>query len=151
MQEKMNRRAWLYSVSSLVLAPAAAYAQTATAEPNLPTKKVLLHVHTEKVADWTDALKRAQGYMKSSAKPYDTYVEILATGDGLKLVKQGSAVHESVMKALEADITFVACYASMKANHMPIDQLHPGVGTVPSGGREKLARKNAGWDIQVVG
>jgi len=50
-----------------------------------------------------------------------------------------------VMASLDKDVSFVACHASMKTNHMSIDQLHEGVGTVPSGSREIMMRKAEGW------
>jgi hypothetical protein len=72
---------------------------------------------------------------------------VLHTGDGLKLVDKNSPQSHDVMNSLDQDVSFVACHASMKSNHMTIDQLHSGVGTVPSGSREIAMRKSNGWTI----
>ena len=74
-------------------------------------------------------------------------VEILATGDGLKLIDKGNPMTSEISKSLVKDVSFVACHASMKTNHMEDSQLAAGVGTVPSGGREMAARKAQGWAV----
>jgi uncharacterized protein len=112
----------------------------------VPQERVLIHVHSDDPADWRAAVEKANAYM-SNAKPYTTVVEILATGDGLKLVDKNSQQTRDVMNSLDQDVSFVACHASMKSNHMTIDQLHSGVGTVPSGSREIAMRKSSGWTI----
>lgn len=144
----MNRRT-LLRFASLILVPAAILAQSAAPAPpqNQPTQKILIHVGTDKPENWQAALKKANDLMASSAKPYDTYVEILATGDGLKLIDKSNPMTSAVAKSLDKDISFVACHASMKTNHMEDSQLATGVGTVPSGGREMAARKAQGWTV----
>jgi uncharacterized protein len=114
--------------------------------PALPQERILIHAHSDNPADWQAALEKADSYM-SNAKPHNTVVEILATGDGLKLVDKNSPQSHDVMNSLDRDVSFVACHASMKSNHMTIDQLHSGVGTVPSGSREIAMRKSNGWTI----
>ena len=144
----MTRRSWILRVCSLLLVPAGLIAQSGAPAPqNQPTQKVLIHVGTASPENWQAALNKANGLMASSAKPYDTYVEILATGDGLKLVDKSSPMASEVSKSLDKDVTFVACHASMKMNHMKDSQLAAGVGTVPSGGREIAARKAQGWTV----
>ena len=84
----------------------------------------------------------------SSAKPGSTVVEMLVTGDGLKLIDKGNGSMTAPMAAsLDKDVSYVACHNSMKANGMTIDQLDPGVGTVPSGGREMAMKKAEGWTV----
>ncbi len=148
----MTRRNWIFRFCSLLLVPAGLLAQSAApAAPataqNQPTQKVLIHVGTNSPENWQAALKKADDLMASSAKPYDTYVEILATGDGLKLIDKGNPMTSEISKSLDKDVTFVACHASMKTNHMEDSQLATGVGTVPSGGREMAARKAQGWTV----
>lgn len=146
----MTRRSWIFRLSSLLLVPAGLIAQQAAAPavtPNQPTQRVLIHVHSDKPEDWQAALKKANDLMTSSAKPYDTRVEILATGDGLKLIDKKSALGNDVTSAVGKDVSFVACHASMRSNKMADDQLQTGVGTVPSGGREIAARKAEGWTV----
>jgi len=148
----MTRRNWIFRFCSLFLVPAGLIAQgSAAAAPstpqNQPTQKILIHVGTADPQNWKAALKKANDLMTSSAKPYDTYVEILATGDGLKLVDKSSPMASEISKSLDKDVTFVACHASMKMNHMEDSQLAAGVGMVPSGGREIAARKAQGWTI----
>ena len=146
----MTRRNWILRVCSLSLIPAGLLAQSgAPAAPpqNQPTQKILIHVGTSSPENWQAALKKANDLMASSAKPYDTYVEILATGDGLKLIDKSSPMTSEVAKSVDKDVMFVACHASMKSNHMEDSQLASGVGTVPSGGREMTARKAQGWTV----
>ena len=84
----------------------------------------------------------------SSAKPGSTVVEMLVTGDGLKLIDKGNGTMIGPMAAsLNKDVSYVACHNSMKANHMEISQLDAGVGTVPSGGREMAMKQAEGWTM----
>jgi intracellular sulfur oxidation DsrE/DsrF family protein len=144
----MNRRNWMLSLCSSLLIPAGLLAQTAApaAAPSVPTNRILIHVYSDKPEQWQAAIKQANEYM-SAAKPNTTLVEVLATGDGLKMIDKDNALKAEVMGSLDKDVSFVACHASMKANHMAIDQLHEGVGTVPSGGREIIMRKAEGWTM----
>jgi intracellular sulfur oxidation DsrE/DsrF family protein len=123
-------------------------AQTAApaTAPTVPTQRILIHVYSDKPEAWQASVQKANEYM-SSAKPGTTLVEVLATGDGLKLIDKDGALKNDVAGSLDKDVSFVACHASMKANHMSIDQLHSGVGTVPSGGREMAMRKAEGWTM----
>ena len=148
----MTRRTWMSRFCLLLLVPAGLLSQgpapLAPATPqNQPTQKVLIHVGTDSPENWQASLKKANDLMASSAKPYDTYVEILATGDGLKLIDKNNPMTSEISKSLDKDVNFVACHASMKTNHMEDSQLATGVGTVPSGGREMAARKAQGWTI----
>ena len=117
----MTRRNWIFRFCSLLLVPASLLAQSpAPAAPaipqNQPTQKVLIHVGTSSPENWQAALKKANDLMASSAKPYDTYVEILATGDGLKLIDKTNPGTSEISKSLDKDVMFVACHASMKTN-----------------------------------
>lgn len=148
----MTRCNWMFRFCFLLLFPAGLLAQgaasAAQASPqNQPTQKVLIHVGTNSPENWQAALKKANDLMASSAKPYDTYVEILATGDGLRLIDKDNPMTIEISKSLDKDVSFVACHASMKTNDMEISQLARGVGTVPSGGREIAARKAQGWTV----
>ena len=148
----MTRRISMFRFCFLLLLPAGLLSQssaprTPAIPQNQPTQKVLIHVGTDSPENWQAALKKANDLMASSAKPYDTYVEILATGDGLKLIDKNNPMTSEISKSLDKDVTFVACHASMKTNHMEDSQLATGVGTVPSGGREMAARKAQGWTI----
>ncbi|MGI4855283.1 MAG: hypothetical protein ACRYF4_14725 [Janthinobacterium lividum] len=124
-------------------------AQSATpaAAPVPPSQKVLIHIHSDNPADWQAAMDKANATM-SSAKPGSTVVEMLITGDGLKLInKDNSSMTGPMGASLDKDVSYVACHASMKANHMEIGQLDAGVGTVPSGGREMAMKKAEGWTM----
>ncbi|SEB60533.1 DsrE family protein [Terriglobus roseus] len=144
----MTRSNWIFSLCSPLLISSSLMAQTAAPAPapTIPANRILIHVYSDKPADWQGAVTKANDYM-SSAKPGTTLVEILATGDGLKLVDKDNPMQAEVMGSLNKDVSFVACHASMNAHHMGIDQLHSGVGTVPSGGREMAQRKAEGWTM----
>lgn len=135
--------------ASIILMPAAVLAQQAAAPaapPVPPTQKVLIHVHSNDPKVWQASLDKADSIMSTAPKG-TAVVEILATGDGLKLVNKDLQGQGIVTGSLDKDVSFVACHASMKANHMEISQLHSGVGTVPSGGREKAMKKAEGWTV----
>ena len=145
----MIRRAAL--AASLFLLPGSLLAQSAAsaALPTtvVPAQKILIHIHSDQPADWQAAMDKANGMM-SSAQPGSTVVEMLVTGDGLKLIDKGNASMTGPMAAsLNMDVSYVACHNSMKANHMDISQLDAGVGTVPSGGREMAMKKAEGWTV----
>jgi len=142
----MTRRCLPIAFCSLLLAPAALIAEdAASAASTLPAQRILIHVHSDKPEQWRAALNKANQYM--SAKPGTVLVEVLATGDGLKLIHKDSALKADVSASLEKDVSFVACHASMRTAHMTIDQLLSGVGTVPSGRREIAVRKADGWTV----
>ena len=144
----MTRSAIVLYCSPLLMS-AALLAQSApgSAAPLPPSQKILIHIHSADPADWQAAVDRANATM-SSAKPGSTVVEMLVTGDGLKLINNGNAsMTGTVSGSLDKDVSFVACHASMKANHMEINQLDEGVGTVPSGGREMAMKKAEGWTM----
>ena len=135
----------LAALAALVVLPAALTAQQAAA-PAPPTQKVLIHVHSADPKLWQASLDKANNLM-SSAPAGSTVVEVLATGDGLKLIDKDASQKMWVGTSLDKDVSFVACHNSMKANHMEISQLHAGVGTVPSGGKEKAMKKAEGWTV----
>jgi uncharacterized protein len=144
----MNRRQFSHSLALILSLPAILMGQNKPepAMPALPTQQILIHVHTDRPADWQRVLTKANEYVSTGA-PGATYVEILLTGDGLKLGDKNSSMKAEVTNSLEKDVTFVACHASMQANHMSLSQLIPGVGTVPGGKREMVLRKQAGWTV----
>ncbi len=144
----MTCRKWIVLICSSLLVPAALVAQSApAAAPVPPSQKILIHIHSDNPADWQAAMDKANATM-SSAKPGSTVVEMLVTGDGLKLIDNGNAnMTGAVSGSLDKDVSYVACHASMKSNHMEINQLDEGVGTVPSGGREMAMKKAEGWTV----
>ena len=146
----MTRRSALLSLSASLLLPAALLAQTAapaTAAPVPPSQRILIHIHSDNPADWQAAMDKANATM-TSAKPGSTVVEMLMTGDGLKLInKDNGSMTAPVSASLDKDVSYVACHASMKTNGMAISQLDAGVGTVPSGGREMAMKKAEGWTV----
>lgn len=134
------------ALAASLLLPATLIAQQAPAAPVPPSQKILIHVHSDDPKDWQASVDKANSIM--SAAPKGTaVVEILATGDGLKLINKDAAEKAVVAGSLDKDVSYVACHASMVTNHMAIDQLHSGVGTVPSGGREMAMKKAEGWTV----
>ncbi len=147
----MNYRILIASFSATLLLSAPVLAQS-TAPAAIPTtvapaQKILIHIHSSNPADWQAAMNKANSTM-SSATPGSTVVEMLVTGDGLKLIDKGNTSMTSPMaESLNKDVSYVACHNSMKANHMEISRLDAGVGTVPSGGREMAMKKAEGWTV----
>lgn len=146
----MNRRTMGTGLLSLLIATPAVFGQTtagaAPAAPTLPSQKILIHVHSSDPKDAQAALAKANEIM-SNAKPGSTLVEVLATGDGLKLVNKQESLSSGIDASLDKDVSFIACHASMRTAHMTPDQLHYGVGMVPSGSRELALRKANGWVV----
>ena len=142
----MTRILAALAASMILPAALAQQAAPAPAAPVPPSQKILIHVHSNDPKDWQASLDKANTIMSTAPKG-STVVEILATGDGLKLINKDGSDAGIVTGSLDKDVSFVACHASMKANHMEISQLHSGVGTVPSGGREMAMKKAEGWTV----
>lgn len=142
----MRRHIFLGLASALTLSISGLAQAAPAAPPTPPSQKILIHVHSNDPKDWQASLDKANSIMSTAPKG-STVVEILATGDGLKLINKDDSNAPIVAGSLDKDVSFVACHASMKANHMEISQLHSGVGTVPSGGREMAMKKAEGWTV----
>ena len=84
----MTRLTGFACLCTSLLLPAGLLAQAAApaAAPEPPSKKILIHIHSDNPADWQAAMDKANATM-SSAKPGSTVVEMLVTGDGLKLIE----------------------------------------------------------------
>lgn len=83
----------------------------------------------------------------------DAKVEVVMYGKGFNLVMpEKSAMSSDVKAALENPNTkFTVCAVAMKNNNVTMNQLFPGVKTVPDGIYEIISKQREGWGyIKVV-
>ena len=74
-------------------------------------------------------------------------VEVVMYGQGLNMVVKGrSSVEEAVNSLTQnKNIAFKVCAVAMKNQNVAIDQLLPGVQTVPDGIYEIISKQRQGW------
>jgi len=82
----------------------------------------------------------------SSVNP-QTQIEVVMYGRGLALVTPGrsSAIDDVKQAVARPNVSFRVCEISMRNQKVDKSQLLPGVGTVPDGIGELVARQTQGW------
>lgn len=72
-------------------------------------------------------------------------IEIIAFGPGLAMLKSGSEVDKRLSEAAQVGVLLRACGKTMKAQKVAKADLHAGVGVVPAGVVEIIAKTQSGW------
>jgi intracellular sulfur oxidation DsrE/DsrF family protein len=83
----------------------------------------------------------------------DAQVEVVMYGKGFNLVMPEKSSMSSDVKAALANpnTKFAVCAVAMKNNNVTMNQLFPGVKTVPDGIYELISKQREGWGyIKVV-
>lgn len=82
----------------------------------------------------------------SKAEP-TAQMEVVMYGQGLDLVTKGkSIVADDVIRlAQNKNIAFKVCQVAMKAHNLTMNDLLPGVQTVPDGIYEVISKQKQGW------
>ncbi len=82
----------------------------------------------------------------SSVNP-ETQIEVVMYGRGLALVvpARSSAIDEVKQAVARKNVSFKVCEISMRNQKVEKSQLLPGVGTVPDGIGELVAKQKQGW------
>jgi intracellular sulfur oxidation DsrE/DsrF family protein len=117
-----------------------ALGQSATGKPH----KVVFAVTSGDEADWNLSLGNIRNLL-AGLKPDPVEVEVVAFGGGITLVKGDSSVAVDIAKLQAEGVKFVACQNSMRARHLELKDLLPGVTPVPSGIVEVVTKQEQGW------
>jgi len=72
-------------------------------------------------------------------------VVVVANGDGVALLADGSSEAESVASLVESGVSFRACRNSMERRDVAESELLDGVETVPAGVGEVVSRQEDGF------
>lgn len=115
-------------------------AQSATGK----THRVVFAVTSGDEMDWHISLGNI-GNLISGLKPDTVEVEVVAFAGGINMVKADSSVAADIAKLQAEGVKFVACQNSMRAHHLELKDLLPGMGSVPSGIVEVVTKQEQGW------
>jgi intracellular sulfur oxidation DsrE/DsrF family protein len=124
-----------------------AMAQAPAALPSAATgksHKIVFAVTSGDEADWNLSLGNIRNLL-AGLKPDPVEVEVVAFGGGIVLVKSDSSVAADIAKLQADGVKFVACQNSMRARHLELKDLLPGVTPVPSGIVEVVTKQEQGW------
>ncbi len=77
----------------------------------------------------------------------NSQLEVVLYGQSLDMVTQGkSSVADALQQVVNnKNVAFKVCEAAMKRHNLDKSQLLPGVGTVPDGIYELVAKQKEGW------
>ena len=70
---------------------------------------------------------------------------VVAIGPGIDMLKADSLVANRVEEAMAEGVRFVACENTMKAQHVPRDDMMDRIDYVPAGFAEIIRLQQAGW------
>jgi intracellular sulfur oxidation DsrE/DsrF family protein len=122
--------------------PAAHAQQPATAP--VKTHRVVFAVTSGDVADWNLTMGNLT-HLVAGLKPDPFEIEVVAYGPGIMLVKGDSSVAKEIATLQEQGVRFVACQNAMRAHHLEVKDLLPGVTPVPAGIVEVVTKEEQGW------
>ena len=106
--------------------------------------KVILDVTSKDTIDHKMAIRWANGILQ--AEP-TAQVELVFFGQSLAMItKDRSVVSAEITRlASNRNAKFKVCTVAMKAHNLEVNQLVPGVETVPDGIYEIISKQRAGW------
>ena len=109
-----------------------------------PNYKVVFDVTSKDTVDHKMAIRWANEVLK--AEP-TAQVEIVLFGQSLAMItKEKSIVADAITKlSANKNASVKVCKVAMKAHNVEMDQLVPGVQTVPDGIYEIISKQRAGW------
>ncbi len=105
---------------------------------------VIMQVSENDPLAWNLALNIAKSLPQELGKD-NVAIEIVAFGPGIAMFKSGSEVGNRLTEAAQAGVALRACGRTMKAQKLAEADLHPGVGVVPGGVVEIIAKTRGGW------
>lgn len=114
--------------------------------------KVMLHINSYDPSRLKTVLDEAEYLLRTSRnKQRPLRIEIMANGEGLKLLQQGNTPYASKVQDLSSqyqNVRFMACRIALnryrEENGISIELL-PNVDVVPSAMQEALLRQREGW------
>ena len=114
--------------------------------------KLMLHVNSDDPTRLKTVLDEAEYLLRTSrSKQRRLRIEIMANGEGLKLLQQGNTAYAKKVQSLSSsyqNVRFMACRIALnryrEENGISI-QLLPHVDVIPSAMQEALLRQREGW------
>lgn len=137
------RRQWFWLALALAIVPSMALARS-------HAHRIVFAVSSPDENDWKMAAHNIP-HLISGFQPDPVEVEVVAFGPGIAMLKKDSAVREEIEQMQKQGVHFEACENSMRASHLQIADLAPGVGTVPSGIVEIVRKQEQGWSYIKAG
>ena len=128
----------LLLAAAAVLAPVASHAQGAK-------HHLVLQVSDNDPGKWNLALNNAENVQEALGKA-NVEVEIVAYGPGLNMLKADSKVAPRLNKALDDNVTLLACATTMKKMKVTQADLAGGTKVVPGGIIHIMQRQKEGWN-----
>jgi hypothetical protein len=107
-------------------------------------QSVIMQISENDPLVWNLALNIAKNLPQELGKD-NVEVEIVAFGPGLAMFKAESEVNKRLTEAAQAGVALRACGRTMKAQKLAQTDLHRGVGVVPGGVVEIIAKTRDGW------
>ncbi|MFO8023825.1 hypothetical protein [Thiohalophilus sp.] len=114
--------------------------------------KLMLHVNSDDPSRLKTVLEEAEYLLRTSrSKQRPLRIEIMANGQGLKLLQQGNTAYTRKVQTLSSsyqNVRFMACRIALnryrEENGISLELL-PNVDVVPSAMQEALLRQREGW------
>lgn len=114
--------------------------------------KLMLHVNSDDPSRLKTVLEEAEYLLRTSrSKQRPLRIEIMANGEGLKLLQRGNTAYARKVQNLSSsyqNVRFMACHIALnryrEENGTGIELL-PNVDVVPSAMQEALLRQREGW------
>lgn len=134
------------STAFVVLGFAGLARATAGDEPGGPLR-VVVHVNFSDTARQGRGLENVENILKTAAAAgLKTEVEVVCHAGGIELAVKAKSAHAGAVESLRKQgVRFVACENTMRKRSLRVDDLLPGIATVPSGAFEVVVRQRDGW------
>jgi len=108
------------------------------------THRVVFAVTSGEEADWNMTMGNLRNLI-AGVKPDPYEIEVVAYGPGILMVKGDSTVAKEIAELQAQGVRFVACQNAMRARHLEVKDLLPGVTPVPAGIVEVVTKQEQGW------
>lgn len=126
----------------LALLAAALTAGAAFAEP--PRYRTVIQVSENDTKKWNALFGNIRNVQAELGRERIA-VAVVAIGPGIDMLKADSLVANRVEEAMAEGVRFVACENTMKAQHVPRDDMLDRIGYVPAGFAEIIRLQQEGW------
>lgn len=109
--------------------------------------KVVVHVNFADAARQGDGLKNVANILKAAAAAGETTeIEVVCHSAGIVLLEKAKTTHAAQVETLQKQgVRFAACENTMRQRSIKVEDLIPGVTTVPSGAFEVVLKQRAGY------
>lgn len=126
----------------LALLAAALAAGAAFAEP--PRYRTVIQVSENDTKKWNALFGNIRNVQAELGRARIA-VAVVAIGPGIDMLKADSLVANRVEEAMADGVRFVACENTMKAQHVPRDDMLDRIDYVPAGFAEIIRLQQEGW------